>query len=72
MKLNFNPVSQNQIFNAYRINQSAAAKTGKADSAQAQERRLDLEYHGSEKFPDQFGEKGRQVDGFHQVPGGGL
>ena len=42
MKLNFNPVSQNQIFNAYRINQSAAAKTGKADSAQAQESRLDL------------------------------
>lgn len=42
MKLNFNPVSQNQIFNAYRINQSAAAKTGKADSVQAQESRLDL------------------------------
>lgn len=33
MKLNFNPRTQNQIFHAYRINQSAAAKTGKAAGA---------------------------------------
>ena len=42
MKLNFNPGAQNQIFHAYRINQSAAAKTGKAAGAQAQESRTDL------------------------------
>lgn len=42
MKLNFNPGAQNQIFNAYRINQSAAAKTGKAAGAQAQESRTDF------------------------------
>lgn len=29
MKLNFNPITQNQIFNSYRINQSAAAKMGR-------------------------------------------
>lgn len=42
MKLNFNPGIQNQIFHAYRINQSAAAKTGKAAGTQAQESRTDL------------------------------
>ncbi len=42
MKLNFNPVTQNQIFSAYRINQSAAAKTGKAGIQAAEEGRRDL------------------------------
>lgn len=41
MKLNFNTVTQNQIFNAYRINQSAAAKNGKTGAA-AEEARKDL------------------------------
>lgn len=44
MKLNFNPGTQNQIFHAYRINQSAAAKTGKAAGVQAQESRMDLAF----------------------------
>lgn len=42
MKLNFNPVTQNQIFSAYRINQSAAAKNGKAGTQAAEEGRRDL------------------------------
>lgn len=42
MKLNFNPVTQNQIFNPYQINQSAAAKTGKAKAAASVEGRRDL------------------------------
>lgn len=42
MKLNFNPVTQNQIFSAYRINQSAAAKNGKAGAQAAEEGRRDL------------------------------
>ncbi len=42
MKLNFNPITQNQIFNSYRINQSAAAKNGKNGTAQVQEERKDL------------------------------
>lgn len=41
MKLNFNTITQNQIFNAYRINQSAAAKNGKA-KATAKGARKDL------------------------------
>lgn len=28
MKLNFSPIVQNQIFNVYRINQSAVQKNG--------------------------------------------
>ena len=77
MKLNFNPGAQNQIFHAYRINQSAAAKTGKAAGAQEGEPDRDAheaedEYHGSEKFPDQLCEKGRPVDGLHQAPDRGL
>lgn len=39
MKLNFNPVPQNQIFNSYQINQSAAAKTGKTKAASEEGRR---------------------------------
>lgn len=42
MKLNFNPVTQNQFFHVYRINQSAAAKSGKAGGASAEEGRRDL------------------------------
>ena len=42
MKLNFNTVTQNQIFNSYRINQSAAAKNGRSGSAASQEARRDL------------------------------
>ncbi len=42
MKLSFNPVTQNQIFNAYQINQSAAAKNGKTGTAASEEGRRDL------------------------------
>lgn len=42
MKLNFNPAAQNPFFNVYRINQSAAAKSGKAGDASAGEGRKDL------------------------------
>lgn len=42
MRLNFNPVTQNQIFNAYQINQSAAAKTGKTGKAASEEARRDI------------------------------
>lgn len=42
MKLNFNPAAQNRFFNVYRINQSAAAKSGKAGGASAEEGRRDL------------------------------
>lgn len=42
MKLNFNTVTQNQFFNSYRINQSAAAKNGRSGSAASQEARRDL------------------------------
>lgn len=56
MKLNFNPGVQNQIFNACRINQSAAAKTGKAGSTQAQESRVDL------AFISRQGKKGSLIE----------
>lgn len=42
MKLNFNPVTQNQFFNSYRINQSAAAQNGKTGAAASEEGRRDL------------------------------
>lgn len=42
MKLNFNTVTQNQFFNSYWINQSAAAKNGKSGIAASQEARRDL------------------------------
>ena len=36
MRLNFNSVTQNQFYNVYRINQSAAQKSGKANDASAE------------------------------------
>lgn len=56
MKLNFNPVTQNQIFNSYQINQSAAAKTGKARAAALVEGRRDL------AFISPQGKQGSRVD----------
>lgn len=42
MRLNFNSVTQNQFYNVYRINQSAAQKSGKANDASAEKGRKDL------------------------------
>ncbi len=44
MKLNFNPAAKNQFMNVYRINQSAAAKSGKAGGASAEEGRRDMAF----------------------------
>lgn len=44
MKLNLNPIVQNQIFNVYRINQSAVQKTGKVGDASAEKGRKDMAF----------------------------
>ena len=44
MKLNFNPIVQNQIFNVYRINQSAVQKNGKIGDASAEKGRKDVAF----------------------------
>lgn len=44
MKLNFNPIVQNQIFNVYRINQSAVQKNGKVGDASAEKGRKDMAF----------------------------
>ena len=44
MKLNFNPIVQNPIFNVYRINQSAVQKSGKVGDASAEKGRKDMAF----------------------------
>ena len=44
MKLNLNPIVQNQIFNVYRMNQSAVQKTGKVGDASAEKGRKDMAF----------------------------
>lgn len=44
MKLNFSPIVQNQIFNVYRINQSAAQNNGKVGDASAEKGRKDMAF----------------------------
>ncbi len=44
MKMNFNPIVQNQIFNVYRINQSAVQKNGKVGDVSAEKGRKDMAF----------------------------
>ncbi len=44
MKLNFNPVVQNQFFNVYRVNQSAAQKNEKVGDDLAEKGRKDMAF----------------------------
>lgn len=44
MKLNLNPIVQNQIFNVYRMNQSAVQKTGKVWDASAEKGHKDMAF----------------------------